>query len=216
VSEATTEPPRRRRGRPSSGAREAVLAATLELIREEGLAQLRTRDVAERAGVSEASVFYHFKDKVGLLQEALLTGLEPLRALDPEVAAGHADRPLADTLLEVATALEAFFDHAMPVLSAVQSDSALRPAFAERLTKGDHGPHRGVGLLAGYLTGMAERGLLSPGVDVEAAGALLTGTCFQRSWLRYLAGPRRRESLPGLRRTVHEVARLLSPSDTED
>lgn len=188
-----------------------MLAATLELIGEEGLSQLRTRDVAQRAGVSEASVFYHFKDKVGLLQEALLAGLEPLRALDPELVAGHLDRPLADTLLEVATALEAFFDNAMPVLSAVQSDPALRPAFAERLTKGDHGPHRGVALLAGYLTGMAQRGLVAPDVDAEAAAALLTGTCFQRSWVRYLTGPRRRDTLPSLRRTAHAFARFLSP-----
>lgn len=210
MSEAMAQRPRRRRGRPSSGAREAVLGAALELIGEQGLGQLRTRDVAQRAGVSEASVFYHFKDKVGLLQEALLAGLEPLRALDPAVAAGLADRSLADTLLEVVTALEAFFDNAMTVLSAVHSDPALRPAFAERLSKGDHGPHRGVALLAGYLTGMAQRGLVRPDVDAEAVAALLTGTCFQRSWLRYLTGSGRRESLPSLRRTVDELARLLS------
>lgn len=189
-----------------------MLVAARELINEEGLGQLRTRDVAQRAGVSEASVFYHFKDKVGLLQEALLSGLEPLRALDPEVVAGKVDRPLADTLLELATALEGFFDNAMPVLSAVQSDPSLRPAFAERLTKGDHGPHRGVALLAGYLTGMAQRGLVAADVDAEAAASLLTGTCFQRSWFRYLSGPRRRENLPSLRRTVQELARQLSPS----
>ena len=59
--------PAKRRGRPSAGIREAIVAATLELIEEQGLGGLTTKEVAARAGASEASVYYHFKDKVGLV-----------------------------------------------------------------------------------------------------------------------------------------------------
>jgi AcrR family transcriptional regulator len=192
--------------------REAVLSAALELIGDEGLAQLTTREVARRAGVSEASVFYHFTDKVGLLHEVMLAGLEPLEVLDPDVLSGHADRPLSETLLEIATAIDHFLDRAMPVLAAVQSDAGLRTAFADRLVKGDNGPHRGVQLLAQYLTGMAESGLVDSDVDAEAAGLLLVGACFLRAWQRHLAGPSRKETLPGLPQTVQALAQLLSPA----
>ncbi len=201
----------RRRGRPSAGVRDAVLAAALDLISNEGLAQLTTREVARRAGVSEASVFYHFTDKVGLLHEVLLAGLEPLKALDPNVLSGYAGRPLSETLLEIATAIDHFLDRAMPVLAAVQSDAGLRAAFSDRLVKGDTGPHRGVQLLTQCLTGMVDSGLVDPEVDAEAAGLLLVGACFLRAWQRYLAGPRRKETLPGLSQTVQALAQLLSP-----
>ena len=36
-----------------------------------GLGKLTTKQVAARAGASEASVYYHFKDKVGLVQAAV-------------------------------------------------------------------------------------------------------------------------------------------------
>lgn len=200
----------RRRGRPPAGAREAILAAASELISEGGLSDLTTREVARRAGVSEASVFYHFQDKAGLLEQVVLTGLEPLKEQD--VAASEApDQPLEETLLQLSTALEGFFDHAMPVLSAVQADASLRQAFTERLVKGDLGPHRGVRLLSQHLTTMAERGLADSQTDTEAVAMLLIGACFLRSWQRQLSGAGRDSALPGLPGVVSALARLLTP-----
>src|SRR6516165_4200528 len=184
VPEVTEQQTRRRRGRPSAGARDAIVAAALDVLNTDGLAQLTTREVARRAGVSEASVFYHFGDKIGLLHQAMLTGLEPLKAIDPDVLAGDVERPLAETLAEIATGLEAFFDRAMPVLSTVQADSDLRAAFARRLIQGDNGPHRGVQLLDKHLAGMKQRGRVDPGADSRAAALMLVGACFLRSWQR--------------------------------
>ena len=42
---------------------------------------MTSREVAALAGVSEASVFYHYKDRAGLLQAVFEEGLEPLQAL---------------------------------------------------------------------------------------------------------------------------------------
>ncbi|MCL2418084.1 MAG: TetR/AcrR family transcriptional regulator, partial [Conexibacteraceae bacterium] len=83
---ATDEPPRRR-GRPPSGGREAILDATLAVLREDGIANLTSRAVAARAGVSDASVYYHFRDRAGLLQAVFEHGMKPLMfmsGLDPE------------------------------------------------------------------------------------------------------------------------------------
>lgn len=197
----------RRRGRPPAGAREAILTAAWDLISEAGLATLTTREVARRAGVSEASVFYHFGDKAGLLEQVVLTGLAPLKAPGP----GPGGESLAGTLGRVATALEAFFDHAMPVLAAIQSDASLRRSFVRRLVDGDLGPHRGVQMLSQQLAVLSADGLADPGVDPGAASLLLIGACFLRSWERQMTGAERAPTLPALPDVVHTVARLLAP-----
>src|SRR5919107_162346 len=109
----------RRRGRPPSGGREAIREATLALLRERGVARLTTRDVAERAGVSEASVYYHYTDKAGLLRAVFEAGLERLQA-----AAVDGD----GALLGFGQELERFLEQALPVMTAAQSDAELRDA----------------------------------------------------------------------------------------
>jgi AcrR family transcriptional regulator len=185
------------------------------VIGEQGLARLTTREVARRAGVSEASVFYHYRDKVGLLQAVTLTALEPVRSLDLHLDPGarQPGRSLGETLLQIATALESFFDGALPVLEMIQADPGIRTEFAQRLSKGNYGPHRGVGFVSEHLRGMADLGLVRPGVDTDAAAMLLVGACFLRAWLRHLAGPDRAETLPLLADTTAALAALLAPAD---
>jgi PhnB protein len=182
-----TEP--RRRGRPPSGGREAILEATLALLRERGVARLTTRDVAERAGVSEASVYYHYTDKAGLLRAVFEAGLPPLEALDP---AG--DTPL----LTLGQALERFLDQALTVMMAAQSDTELREEMAAFLAANDLGPHRGLRALAPRL----------PDPDPEAAALLFTSTCFMRAAQRQIMG-KANVPLPSLERSVAVFERLL-------
>ena len=49
----------------------SVVTAAAELIAEEGLAQLRMADVAERAGMSVGHVTYYFPSKAELLVRAI-------------------------------------------------------------------------------------------------------------------------------------------------
>ena len=211
MADAVPEPAKRGRGRPSAGAREAILAAALQFISDEGLARLTTREVARRAGVSEASVFYHFRDKVGLVQEVVLAGLEPLKGLDIGLLTGRTGEPLEETLRAIATALERFLDRTMPVIEAVQADAALRAEFAARLAERDLGPHRGVRLIAAHLEEMRQLGAVRPDADIQAAALLLAGGCFLRTWQRYLTGTD--AMLPSLDEAASGLARLLSSPD---
>jgi AcrR family transcriptional regulator len=210
MSQVPDESRARGRGRPPAGVREAILAAARELIGTGGLAKLTTREVARRAGVSEASVFYHFQDKAGLLEHVVLSGLAALKAPIP-AGAGDGEVPLDRLLMHTATALETFFDDVMPVVAAVGSDADLRHAFAERLVRGDLGPHRGVLLVSRYLDGMAAAGEASADVDTRAAALMLIGACFLRSWERQMAGPERGQTLPGLASVVSTLVQLLAP-----
>jgi len=57
-----------KRGRPSTGARERILDAAIEVLKADGYAGLTIAKVAARAGESKPLVVYHFGSKQGLVQ----------------------------------------------------------------------------------------------------------------------------------------------------
>lgn len=59
-----------RRGRPSTGARERILEAAVEVLKADGYAGLTIAKVAARAGESKPLVAYHFGSKQGLVGAA--------------------------------------------------------------------------------------------------------------------------------------------------
>jgi TetR/AcrR family transcriptional regulator, transcriptional repressor of bet genes len=61
---------RARRGRPSTGARERILEAAIEVLKSDGYAGLTIAKVAARAGESKPLVAYHYGSKQGLVQAA--------------------------------------------------------------------------------------------------------------------------------------------------
>ena len=204
-----SEAPAKRRGRPPAGIREAIAAAALAVIEQDGLGHLTSKSVAERAGASEASVYYHFKDKVGLVQAAVQEGLAPVREINETEFGKLAERPLGEGLSEIALAFERFFTRVMPVFAAIQGDPELRAEFGKRMSAQNMGPHRGVEAVSSYLETQQERGRVDPAVDTEAAALQLVGTCLLRAFTRYMLGAR--VSLPGRNRTAEALAAQLAP-----
>jgi AcrR family transcriptional regulator len=199
----TTSIPKRR-GRPPSGGREAIVAATLQLLREQGVARFTTREVAARAGVSEASIFYHYGDRAGLLQAVFAEGLRPLEALNNR---GFDTVEPGDVLDTVARAIEHFLDQTLPVIMAAQADVELRDALAAYMTEHDLGPHRGVRAVADFLATEQRAGRVGEDVDVEAAALMLVSTCFLRSSQRLITP--HGDVLPSLDRAVAEFSAMV-------
>ena len=197
----------RRRGRPPAGGREAILAAALQLIRERGIARVTSREVAAVAGVSEASVFYHYKDRAGLLQAVFEQGLQPLQALS--LGGGLSGVDLHDVLTRFAHTLDQFLDQALPVMAAAQSDAALRDAMAAYMTEQDLGPHRGVGALGDYLAAGQAAGRVREGVDPRTIAMLFVGACYTRAAQRQM--PAGVAELPGLEDIIRATEELLRP-----
>lgn len=76
-------------GRPSSGARERVLAAGMEVLKAEGYAGLTTAKVAARSGQNKALISYHFGSKQGLVAAV---GRELSESITEELLGGLEDR----------------------------------------------------------------------------------------------------------------------------
>lgn len=209
MSDATEQPTEapKRRGRPPSGGREAILDATLGLIRERGIANLTSRDVAARAGVSDASVYYHFEDRAGLLKAVFEYGMKPLQYMST-VEAQKMDR---HTVLRKAMAsLEEFFADSLPVLLAAQSDPELAATLAEYVQINDLGPHKGVESLGAYLRSEQAAGRVNPDVDVEAAALLLIDFSFSRVTRGQMLH-QSEERLPSRERVLATLNQLLDP-----
>jgi AcrR family transcriptional regulator len=197
-----------RRGRPPSGGRQAILAATLELLRDRGASRLTTREVAARAGVSEGSVFYHFTDRSGLLTAVIEDGLQALQAVH---AGGPPAADLRGRLDQFAANIEAFLDQALVVMIAAQSDSELRAALAAYLTGNDLGPHRGVQALAAYLRGQQATGAVRNDIDPSAVAFYLVSSCFLRVSQRQMIGAAYGSDLPRRDQLIETLTTLLTP-----
>jgi AcrR family transcriptional regulator len=66
---ARAEADRARPGRPSSGARERILEAALDVLKQDGYAGMTTAKVAARSGQNKALISYYFGSKAGLVAE---------------------------------------------------------------------------------------------------------------------------------------------------
>jgi len=197
----------KRRGRPPSGGREEILRATAELLRERGMAKLTTREVAQRAGVSEGSVFYHFEDRFGLLKAVFENTLEPLHldATDP------ATDDLRTTVTAMSEGIETFLNSSLDVMMAAQSDAGLRDSLHAYMHESDYGPHRGVANIAMYVAAKQQAGAIRPDVDPKVVASMLVNDAFQRAAVPKLTGSRK--GIQPRAAFVDTLMAMLAPPD---
>jgi AcrR family transcriptional regulator len=70
VAQSASESVRQRRGRPSEGARDALVTAARELFTARDFEEVSTSDVLARAGVSRGAMYHHFESKTELFRAA--------------------------------------------------------------------------------------------------------------------------------------------------
>lgn len=190
--------------------RDAIIEATLALIADSGLSNLTTKEIAERAGASEASIYYHFADKAALVEgvifEAVLKPLEELAAAFPAAATGKTVR---DALVDYGTTLNAFWERVLPIVSAVQSDVELREEFAGRVAGLGYGPHRGVRVVSDYLAAEQEAGVVRADVEPRGVALSFAGACFLSAYQRHMFGASARRKLPRLEDTIEMLVDLI-------
>jgi AcrR family transcriptional regulator len=98
-----------KRGRPSTGARERILDAALDVMKAEGYAGTSIAKVAARAGESKALVAYHYGSKQGLVSAVARSVAEEITeaVLSRLGEAGDAEGVIANAAAGVEAILDA-------------------------------------------------------------------------------------------------------------
>jgi AcrR family transcriptional regulator len=120
--------------------REEILQAAAELFVNRGFAATSTRDIAEKVGIRQASLYYHFEGKPGILAELLelsvRPGLEKVETIEQECPADVPEAALcllalidADTLATVPHNIGRLYR--MPDVRSSEVFEEFRPAFQE-------------------------------------------------------------------------------------
>ena len=157
--------------------RERILRAATELYAETGFRGTTTRQIAQRAGVNEVTVFRHFGSKTALLHEAIRCACarpEPNLLPDPP------QRPREELLQWARSTWEALWKR-RGVIRTAMGESEEHPELYPKETSATACAGRE---LAGYLQRLCELGLAEPLLDVPAATATLMGTLFADAMTR--------------------------------
>ncbi len=153
------------------GTRARILAAAAELVGERGWDAVTTRAVAERAGVNQALVHYHFGSMDLLLRDAVLAAMRS--ELDAALAPLMAGGSLADGLRGLAAELAAL-DPASP-RAMLFVEAILRTARDPLVREAMAGELRAArALLAERISAEARAGTIRPDLSPEDLAALIT------------------------------------------
>lgn len=162
-----------RRGRPrSEEAHDAILAASLALIREVGFDALAMDAIAARAGVGKATVYRRWKSKELLVVEAIGRIVRAVPDPDTGVTRG-------DLMALMRSTLRMYADPATSaLLSGLVAAMARSEPIARAVRTGFVGMRREA--LRRVLRRAVERGELGPDTDLELALDLLSGPLLYR------------------------------------
>lgn len=151
-----------------------LVEAARSLVVESGYTQATTRAIAERAGVSEATIYRHFPDKRALFVTALLESHEGLLAWMADLPARAGTAPLAQTLSECLLQLSELRASIVPMEHALREDAddeRRRPSPGSAMTlESAGGPPA---LLAQYLAEERRLGRIRADVNPEDTAVLL-------------------------------------------
>lgn len=106
----------------------ALVRAATELVAEVGYHRATTKAIADRAGVSEGSIYRHFPDKKALFAAAILAGREDISAWMEALPARAGSAPVVDLLTETLTQLSRLREAVLPLEAAVAEEPLARPA----------------------------------------------------------------------------------------
>lgn len=95
----TKEPGKRRQYLPAEQRRKMILEAAREVFARSGLKGARTRELAQAAGINQATLFEHFKSKEELFIAAVLEPMQQLMEGARERAESYASASSAEDLM---------------------------------------------------------------------------------------------------------------------
>jgi len=179
-------------------ARDTILDAAAQVMREKGLARATTKEIARTAGYSEALLYKHFADKQEIYLAVLHERIGGL--MDARELVGA--KAVRENLVGLVTRLMSFYVQSFPMSASIFSDRELLATWRASMEAKGGGPRWPIRALEQYLQGELGEGRIRPGTDIASIAALLCGAAFQAAFLACFEGldevPRARPLAAGL------------------
>ena len=159
---------------PGESARQSeILDRALELVRDNGLAALTTKKVAERVGFTEAALYRHFPSKkaliLGLMDRLELMLIEPIRAIARD--AGRTIPARLEAIVRHHTWLVRE-QNSLPILLLAEASVSEDPELLGRMRSIFHAY---LSILEGLLREGQSRGEIATGVEPDCLALVLLG-----------------------------------------
>jgi len=154
--------------------RESLVRATTELVAEVGYHRATTKAIAERAGVSEGTIYRHYPDKRALFAAAVLAGQREVTDWMESLPGRAGTAPLADLLAETFTQLSALREAVLSLDATVGEEDRRHPVVGREelpaaLAAAGGPPH----LLAELLAAEQRLGRLDPSLEPARTAVML-------------------------------------------
>lgn len=166
-------------------ARERILDAAAQLMREHGIVKATTKEIARAAGCSEGLLYKNFAGKhelfVAVLQERLP---RPFAGILP----GTGD--VLENLERATAGLIEFFAEGFPIAAALFGDRELLMTWRAQSDARGGGPDAPQRLLTDYIRTEQADGRIRSDADPEAISALLAGAALHEAFLASFAARR--------------------------
>jgi AcrR family transcriptional regulator len=193
--------------------RTAILDAAEDLARSAGLVRVTTKAVAAAAGCSEASIYYHFRDRTDLLAEVVAGRFAELTAALADMRLpddGGATQRLAALIEAVAN----MYAQMIGLSSSLLADPDVLARFRAVLEQRSLSLHGMQGIVAGRIRREQQDGRLRSDVDANIVALLIAGTCHEVALEAHLMGDAPHFTpAEGARRLAAALATMLDPGE---
>src|SRR5574338_631717 len=192
--------------------RERLLHAAVELMAEVGIDRVRTRTIAERAGVNPALVHYYFGSVSALVMEAAQDAL--LRTLGPSLDALRSGTTIGESIRAILDWLERYGEKSpgSTILAEAMVKATRDPAFRKWAKRASQ---RFRAVILERLQAARSGGEVDPDLDLTATATLLAGA-LDGLLFHHLVDPKLNVSqVAGPIRAMLEIRDRPSPLDID-
>ena len=186
--------------------RERIVTAAVRVMRERGVTNTTTKEIAREAGVSEGSLYNHFDSKTALFGAAFGLVASGIRSAMQDLLARVGQATLEDNLAQFAASAIRFYGDLLPMTGSVLADREVL-GWLQRTGRAG-GLSQGHAALVRYLQAEQKVGRLGPQAQPAFLTAALLGSCQHRAFVTLLEGPAAPDA-PGLDIDIDEYARQV-------
>lgn len=186
--------------------RERIVASAVRVMRDRGVTNATTREIARTAGVSEGSIYNHFENKAALFGAAFGSVASGIRSALQRLSTQVGKGTVEENLVRFACAAVRFYGDLLPMAGPVLGDHEVLGWL--RATGRAGGPGVGQVGLVRYLEAERKGGRLAEAAQPPFIAAALLGACQHRAFASLLGGPHA-PPVPGLDTELDDYARAI-------